>query len=61
MGSVIDENQSVLLLDIQTSESWRPPDATLAPEATKHHAEILVGENGINLYANRYLLEDCPM
>jgi hypothetical protein len=61
IGSTIVENEHSLLLDIEPDADWTVPISQTGPIATRHHAEIVIGEFGISLDSNDYITETCPV
>ena len=61
IGSTIVENEQSLLLDVEPDADWTVPISQIGPIATRHHAEIVIGEFGISLDSNDYITETCPV
>ena len=61
IGSNIFENEHSLLLDVEPDADWTVPISLTGPIATRHHAEIVIGEFGISLDSNDYITETCPV
>ena len=60
LGIILSENTEAFVLEFDTPKEWNMPLKGLGPPATSHHAEVIIGEFGIDVNDNSYISETCP-